>query len=90
MAPQLIESMQALKIPMDHSLAGKTKHNSLAEHNNQFLLVAATTCLLEAGIPPCFWRYASRCVIHLLNIEPNDEEVSAWCKFYMEKNSRVP
>ena len=80
MAPQFIESMKALKIPMDHSLAGKTKHNSLAERNNQFLLVATTTCLLEAGIPPCFWRYAIRCVSHLLNVEPNDQEVSSWCK----------
>ena len=82
MAPQFIESMKALKIPMDHSLAGKTKHNSLAERNNQFLLVATTTCLLEAGIPPCFWRYAIRCVSHLLNVEPNDQEVSAWCKLH--------
>ena len=77
MAPQLTEAMKALKIPLDHSLAGKAKHSSLAERNNQFLLVATTTCLLEAGIPPCFWRYAIRCVSHLLNVEPNDQEVSA-------------
>ena len=92
MAPQFIESMKALKIPMDHSLAGKTKHNSLAERNNQFLLVATTTCLLEAGIPPCFWRYAIRCVSHLLNVEPNDQEVSSWCKLQGEefKGSMLP
>ena len=36
-APQFEKAMQALKIPMDYSLAGKTKHNSLAERNNQFL-----------------------------------------------------
>ena len=80
MAPQLTEAMKALKIPMDHSLAGKAKHNSLAERSIQFLLVATTTCLLEAGVPPCFWRYAIRCVSHLLNVEPNHQEVSAWCK----------
>ena len=92
MAPQLVKSMKALKIPMDHSLAGKTKHNSLAEGNNQFLLVATTTCLLEAGIPPCFWRYAIRCVSHLLNIEPNDQEVGAWCKLHGEefKGAMIP
>lgn len=77
--------MQALKIPMDHSLAGKTRHNSLAERNNQFLLVATTTCMLEAGVPPCFWRYAITCVSHLLNIEPKDDEVSAWCKLHGEE-----
>ena len=86
-APQFDKAMKILKIPMDTSLAGKTKHNSLAERTNQFVLVATTTCLLEAGIPPCFWMYAIRCVSHLLNIEPNDDEVSSWCNF-MEKNSK--
>ena len=52
--PQFDKATKALKIPMDTSLAGKTKHNSLAERTNQFVLVATTTCLLEAGIPPCF------------------------------------
>ena len=44
-APQFDKAMKALKIPMDTSLAGKTKHNSLAERTNQFVLVATTTCL---------------------------------------------
>ena len=81
-APQFDKAMKALKIPMDTSLARKTKHNSLAERTNQFVSVATTTCLLEAGIPPCFWMYAIKCVSHLLNIEPNDEEVSSWCKLH--------
>eukprot|EP00435_Cladocopium_sp_Y103_P033909 s3183_g8.t1 len=88
-APQ---SMKALKIPIDTPLAGKTKHNSLVERTNQFVLVATTTCLLEAGIPPCFWMYAIKCVSHLLSIEPNDEEVSAWCKLHGEefKGKMIP
>ena len=53
-APQFDKAMKASKIPMDTSLAGKTKHNSLAERTNQFVLVATTTCLLEAGIPTMF------------------------------------
>ena len=86
------KAMKALKIPMDTSLAGKTKHNSLAERTNQFVLVATTTCLLEAGIPPCFWMYAIRWVSHLLNIEPNDDEVSSWCKLHGEefKGKMIP
>eukprot|EP00435_Cladocopium_sp_Y103_P045227 s435_g12.t3 len=84
-APQFEKAMKSLKIPIDTSLAGKTKHNSLAERTNQFVLVATTTCMLEAGIPPCFWMYAIKCVSHLLNIEPNDEEVSAWCKLHGEE-----
>ena len=91
-APQFDKAMKALKIPMDTSLAGKTKHNSLAERTNQFVLVATTTCLLEAGIPPCSWMYAIRCVSHLLNIEPNDDEVSSWCKLHGEefKGKMIP
>ena len=56
------------------------------------MLVATTTCLLEAGIPPCFWMYAIRCVSHLLNIEPNDDEVSSWCKLHGEefKGKMIP
>jgi len=45
----LTKAMKAMKIPCDHSLAGKTRNNSLAERNNQFLLVATTTCMLEAA-----------------------------------------
>ena len=91
-APQFDKAMKALKTPMDTSLAGKTKHNSLAERTNQFVLVATTTCLLEAGTPPCFWMYAIKCVSHLLNIEPNDEEVSSWCKLHGEefKGKMIP
>ena len=37
-APQFTEAMKALKIPIDQSLAGKTKHNSLAERNKFFCL----------------------------------------------------
>ena len=53
-APQFDKAMKALKIRMDTSLAGKTKHTSLAERTNQFVLVATTTCLLEAGIHRVF------------------------------------
>eukprot|EP00435_Cladocopium_sp_Y103_P004359 s6090_g1.t1 len=47
MAPQFREAMKALRIPIDYSLAGKTKHNSLAERNNQFLLEVSAWCKLH-------------------------------------------
>ena len=36
--------------------------------------------------------YAIRCVSHLLNIEPNDDEVSSWCKLHGEefKGKMIP
>ena len=81
-APQVIEAMNEMKIPIDHSLPGRPQTNSIAERTNQFILTATSTCLLEAGLPPCFWRTAILCVCHLLNVEPNDDELSAWCKLH--------
>ena len=81
-APQFIEAMNEMKIPIDHSLTGRPQTNSIAERTNQFILTATSTCLLEAGLPPCFWRTAILCVCHLLNVEPNDDELSAWCKLH--------
>ena len=66
-APQFIEAMNEMKIPIDHSLPGRAQANSIAERTNQFILTATSTCLLEAGLPPCFWRTAILCVCHLLN-----------------------
>ena len=80
-APQFIEANE-MKIPIDHSLPGRPQTNSIAERTNQFILTATSTCLLEAGLPPCFWRTAILCVCHLLNVEPNDDELSAWCKLH--------
>ena len=81
-APQFIEAMNEMKIPIDHSLPGRPQTNSIAERTNQFIPTATSTCLLEAGLPPCFWRTAILCVCHLLNVEPNDDELSAWCKLH--------
>ena len=81
-APQFIEAMNEMKIPIDHSLPGRPQTNSIAERTNQFILTATSTCLLEAGLPPCFWRTAILCVCHLLNVEPNDDELSTWCKLH--------
>ena len=46
--------------------------------------------LLEAGLPPCFWRTAIHCVCHLLNVEPNDEELSAWRKLHGSESAGKP
>ena len=81
-APQFIEVMNEMKIPIDHSLPGRPQTNLIAERTNQFILTATSTCLLEAGLPSCFWRTAILCVCHLLNVEPSDDELSAWCKLH--------
>ena len=81
-ARQFVKGMEALKIPFDHALPGRPSTNSLAKRNNQFVIAATTTCLLEAGLPACFWKFAIRCVCHLLHVEPGEDDVSAWCKLH--------
>ena len=81
-----------MKVTLDNSLPGRPQTNSLAERNNQFILTTTTTCLLEAGLPPCFWRKAIECVCRLLNVEPGDDDLSAWCKMHGKdfKGEKIP
>ena len=91
-ARQFVKGMEALKIPFDHALPGRPSTNSLAERNNQFVIATTTTCLLEAGLPACFWKFVIRCVCHLLNVEPGEDDVSAWCKLHGAefKGNKIP
>ena len=83
-APQFVNARRELKIPLDTSVPGRKVTNSLAERNIQFIIGVTATCLLEAGLPACYWPYAVSCVSHLLNIEDLDEG-SAWQKMHKEK-----
>ena len=83
-APQFVKACRELKITLDTSVPGRKVTNSLAERNIQFLVTATTTCLLEAGLPACYWTFAVTCVSHLLNIEEL-EDGSAWQKMHKAK-----
>ena len=76
-APAFVKAAKELKISHDSSLPGRAQNNSYAERNNQFLILTVSTCLLHAGTPPCFWKYALDCVCHLLNCEHTTEDGSA-------------
>eukprot|EP00435_Cladocopium_sp_Y103_P068234 s172_g31.t1 len=52
-ALQFETAMKALKIPIDTSLAGKTKHNSLAERTNQFVLVRSLKAEVKLRFQLC-------------------------------------
>ena len=82
-APEFEVAMKKLKIPFDHSLPHHPQNNSLAERNSQFIMMTTTTCLLEAGLPPCFWNHAVERASHLLNIECGEDEKGS---NYVEKN----
>lgn len=82
-APQFVKACKELKIPLDSSVPGRKVTNSLVQ--------ATATCLLEAGLPACYWTFAVTCVSHLLNIEDLDGG-SAWMKIYKEnvKGPKIP
>ena len=72
-------------IPFGHSLPHRPQNNSLAERDSQFIMMTTATCLLEAGLPPCFWNHAVECVSHLLNIECGEDEKSPWIKLHAKE-----
>ena len=90
-APSFEAAMNELGIPLDKSLPGRSVTNSIAERNNLFILDTASTCLLHAGLPVCFWPLAVEYVSHALNIE-RLEDGSAWEKMHKEafKGTMIP
>ena len=60
-APQFVKACKELKITLGTSVPGRKSTNSLAERNIQFLINATSTCLLEAGLPACYWTFAVVC-----------------------------
>ena len=90
-APSFEAAMNKLGIPLDKSLPGRSVTNSIAERNNLFILDTASTCLLHAGLPACFWPFAVEYVSHALNIE-RLENGSAWEKMHKEafKGKMIP
>ena len=43
------------------SLPGVHKNNSMIERTNQIIKGGTTACLLQAGLPPCYWSFACKC-----------------------------
>ena len=90
-APSFEAAMRELGIPLDKSLPGRSVTNSIAERNNLFILDTASTCLLHARLPACFWPYAVEYVSHALNIE-RLVDGSSWEKMHKEvfKGKMIP
>ena len=90
-APSFEAAMRELGIPLDRSLPGRSVTNSIAERDNLFILDTASTCLLHAGLPACFWPFAVEYVSHALNIE-RLEDGSSWEKMHKEafKGKMIP
>ncbi|CAE7786659.1 unnamed protein product [Symbiodinium sp. KB8] len=92
-APEFDAAMAQLKIPIDHSLPGLPRNNSLAERTNQEVINTVATSPLHAGLPAQYWHFALNCVTHNLNIEDVEGDGdSAWKRMTGEdfKGKAIP
>ena len=72
---------QACKLLLaNHELSTPGVHhsNALIERCNQDILYGTRVLLVQAGLPACFWPYASPCYCHLENITEDDDGDSPW------------
>ena len=60
-ALELAASARSLGIEHHTSLPGEPKTNSIIERTNQIIVGGTTASLIAAGLPPCYWSYATRC-----------------------------
>ena len=58
-APELIAGVRNLGWRHETSLPGVPRNNSMIERANQIILGGTTACLIQAGLPPCYWSYAA-------------------------------
>ena len=92
-APEFDAAMAQLRTPIDHSLQGLPKSNSLAERTNQEVINTVATSLLHAGLPAQYWHFALNYVTHNLNIEDVEGDGdSAWKRMTGEdfKGKAIP
>jgi hypothetical protein len=54
------------------------KTNSIIEHTSQDILAGTTECLLEAGLPPCYWSFAAPCFCVNYNRNRHAEDGYPW------------
>ncbi len=76
---EINKACKSLEILRDGSQPGMPQTNSLAERNNQTIITKTIACLLEAGLPPCYWSFAGPCLCLLMNTDRSAGE-SAWFK----------
>lgn len=68
------KAAQMLNIPHEKSQPGQPQTNAIMERCNQDILRGTRAVLYGAGLPTCFWPYASACYCMLDNIaEPEND-----------------
>ena len=73
-------ALKQLKIMPHNSLPGEPQTNAVAERNNGSILAGSRTTLVRAGLPACFWPFATEHYCLMENVHFTDSESSPYCK----------
>ena len=76
----LIRALHDLGIVNELSQPGMHETNAIIENMNGDMLAGSRTSLFQAGLPSCFWTYASPIYTFLENITEDDKGETAWFK----------
>ena len=68
-AEEFEKAAETLEIPFDNSVPNRKQTNAIVERTNLYLEDQVATCLVAAGLPPCYWEFALRCYTLLHNTE---------------------
>ncbi len=66
-AAEFMGSCRELMMARDGGQPGVPHTNGIIERCNQLIIGGTTTCLIAAGLPPCYWSFASPCFCFNLN-----------------------
>ena len=70
-------TIRKLRLRMDKSLPGLPRNNSAIERTNQDVTYMTRAALANAGLPACFWEFASAHMCFLDNTEGWDKSAYA-------------
>ena len=87
--PSICQCLSAAGDHVRSQLPGRPMNDSLAERNDLYVIDQVSTCLLAAGLPPCYWSFALTSTCHLLNVEIVDGE-SAWYNMHHLGGQSIP
>ena len=68
-AEEFEKAAETLEIPFDNSVPNRKQTNAIVERTNLYLEDQVATCLVAAGLPPCYWEFALKCYALLHNTE---------------------
>ena len=68
-AEEFEKAASMLEIPFDNSVPNRKQTNAIVERTNLYLEDQVATCLVAAGLPPCYWEFALQCYTLLHNTE---------------------